>query len=390
MPEAPPHEQEPNQLGAGVRGPDGTFDEGLADLIVNQVAVEQRNMSTDPLLNAWQDPLGNEDTDECRDEFGLIAGGGSEAEADTEAGTLYNQEIGGGHYYLNDGFNLAALQQRYPAIACMPSLWLVPQFTAPNPVNAGEFVGFDAEESDITLDAGTGYTAGVPHRTYPSYEWNFGDGAKASTPGSPGESPVDQPSVFHAYQYGGTYEVTLTIADTGGNVVTTANEITVDGPPPPSAATGQTGAQTQHGAPATAGSLAVSAAAGPTLRESVLSSSLGKVVRLGLPIKYKVNEQVAGRTEALLEKAVASRLGIKGPLASGLPKGYPRELVIGSAVLVTTRAGQGTVRIKFSKTTAKRLSKARQVKLTLRFVLRNVSSGVVHTATTLSTVVLRR
>ncbi len=49
-----PHQQEPNQ--AGGRSPDGFFDTGLADIIVNQVAVEQQNTVTDPLLNAWQDP----------------------------------------------------------------------------------------------------------------------------------------------------------------------------------------------------------------------------------------------------------------------------------------------------------------------------------------------
>jgi len=59
------HEQEPNQLGS-VRGPDGYWDEGLADLIVNQIAVEQQNTVTDPLLDAWQDSAGSEVTDECR------------------------------------------------------------------------------------------------------------------------------------------------------------------------------------------------------------------------------------------------------------------------------------------------------------------------------------
>ena len=36
-------------------GPDGSPDTGLADLIVSQIGVQQQNIVTDPLLNAWQD-----------------------------------------------------------------------------------------------------------------------------------------------------------------------------------------------------------------------------------------------------------------------------------------------------------------------------------------------
>ena len=67
-----PVDQEPNQLGG--RGPDGSFDTGLADLIVNQIAVEQQNIVTDPLLNGWQDSAGNEMTDECRNFFSPARG----------------------------------------------------------------------------------------------------------------------------------------------------------------------------------------------------------------------------------------------------------------------------------------------------------------------------
>ena len=50
--------QEPNQLPAKTYGPDGTFDHGLADVIINQIAVEQQNTVTDPLLDGWQDRTG--------------------------------------------------------------------------------------------------------------------------------------------------------------------------------------------------------------------------------------------------------------------------------------------------------------------------------------------
>ncbi len=54
--------------------PDGSYDTGLADIIINQIAVEQQNTVTDPLLNAWQDSAGNEVTDECRNCFVFTAG----------------------------------------------------------------------------------------------------------------------------------------------------------------------------------------------------------------------------------------------------------------------------------------------------------------------------
>ena len=62
-----PHQQEPNQ--GTCPSPDGVCDTGLADLIVNQIAVEHQNVVTNPLLNAWQDEVGNEETDECRNFF---------------------------------------------------------------------------------------------------------------------------------------------------------------------------------------------------------------------------------------------------------------------------------------------------------------------------------
>ena len=75
-----PHPQEPNQVKCF--SPDGGCDTGLADLIINQLAVEQQNIVTDPLLDGWRDPSGNEATDECRDDFAIIAGGNVGAQED--------------------------------------------------------------------------------------------------------------------------------------------------------------------------------------------------------------------------------------------------------------------------------------------------------------------
>ncbi len=151
--------------------------------------------------------------------------------------------------YINDAFNLAAGRLPYPGAPCLTGISLVPQFTAPNTVNTGELVGFDGMESDITLNDDIGYSkTGVEEPKYATYRWNFGDETPEVTglaPGapslnSPETSPCELPwkapcaaSTFHSYQYGGTYEVTLTVTDTGGNKATFTSPITVHGEPKP-------------------------------------------------------------------------------------------------------------------------------------------------------------
>lgn len=429
QPEGVPVEQEPNQVGLG---PDGYFDAGLADLIINQISVERQNIVTDPLLDAWKDTAGNELMDECRNFFALTSGGAPDPQEvgleSSDAGSLFNQTLGGGIYYLNDTFNLASQELPYPAIACINGVRLEPQFTAPNTVNTGELVGFNGMESDITLDAGTAFSPnGESKPAYATYTWNFGDetapvsGVAPGAPSvnSPGVSPCAGPweapcaaSVYHSYQYGGTYEVTLTVTDVAGNTASVTEPLIVVGPAPPSSptsgttpsgstsptsVTGSTGTSTTGastpggsggGSSSTGASQGQSITPAPVLTDVVESTSLKKVKSSGLAVRYTVNEQVAGRLEVLLESATAKRLGIKGPAALGLAKGSPPSIVIGTAVLITTKAGQGTIRVKFSSKTAARMAHSHKLKLTLRIVARNASRQSPQTKTVLSTVVL--
>ncbi len=401
-----PHAEEPNQLLNEI-GPDGSHDHGLSDLIINQIAVEQQNTVTDPLLDGWQDTVGNEATDECRNFFASGGVGGSvSANEFTDAGTLFNQKLGSKNYYLNNAFNLAALKLPYPGVPCLGGDNLIPQFTAPNPVNAEEIVGFNGMESEIALDAGTAYNEkGEAKPTYATYTWNFGDGtptvsgyAPGQAPGNPPASLCEEPwlppcagSTFHAYKYGGIYEVTLTVTDVGGNTATTAQKITVVGPPPPGSGPGSgpgTGLPPGIITPAGPGGPGGSALPRPVATASATSSSLKQVARNGLLVHYTVNEQVAGRFEVLLEDAAAHHLGISGPAAINLPAGSPKALVIGHALLVTTKGGKSSVRIKFSKSVAKHLRRAHRVKLTLRLTARNASAQNPLFTTVMSTVEL--
>jgi hypothetical protein len=404
-----PHEQEPNQL--TTRSEDGAFDTGLADLIINQIAVELQNTVTDPLLNAWQDSAGREVSDECRNLFDPIAGGSAGAGPQTLAGTLYNQVLGGNNYYLNDSFDLAALKLNYPGVPCLAKVRLEPHFTAPNPVNAGEVVGFDGMESDISLNWARSFANGAPTETYPKYTWNFGDesptvsGYAPATPSvnSPGSSPCASPwlapcagGVFHSYEYGGTYDVTLTVTDTGGNTASVTEPITVNGPsrPTPSPPGGGSSTPATSGAgssPVTGSSstsLVPTKAPGlsPIASAAAVPSSLAKTTRKGLTVRYSVNQQVAGRFEVLLAASIAHRIGLHPPLATNLPAGTPPQVVVGKAILITTQGGRGTLKIQFGKITGARLRHLGKVSLMLRLNLRNSAGG---TTTLLSKFTLR-
>ena len=404
-----PREQESNQEG---RGEDGSYDNGLADLLVSQIGVEQQNIVTDPLLNGWQDTAGNESTDECRNVFVLTRGGNSIAGELTEAGALFNQTFAGRNAYINDAFDLAALKREYPGIPCLTGVNLKPQFTAPNPVNTGEVVGFDGMESDITLDAGTHFTAkGEEETTYPVFTWNFGDGSpevSGFAPGAPSlnspeatpcESPWLSPcaaSTYHTYQYGGKYTVTLTVTDVGGNTASETEEVTVVGPPRPSASGGSSSpGSTSSSTSAGSQSAGAGSSAGghapvppPVAAAAIPKQTLRSAARKGLVVSYSVNEQVAGHFEVLLSSATAHRLGISGARAVGLPAGSPSEVVIAKAILVTTKGGHNAVHIAFSKRTAARLARAHKVSLMLRLTVRNAATANPLTTTVVSSVTL--
>ena len=389
-----PVEQEPNQRSCTTA--DGFCDTGLADLIINQVAVEQQNIMTDPLLNAWQDSAKNEATDECRNFFAPAVGGYA-ASPESEAGTLTNQTFAGGKYYLNDAFNLAALRLTYPGVPCLTGVTLEPKFTAPNTVNVGDIVGFDGMESTISLNSGIDYTStGSPTANYPTLSWNFGDGSPVVSGFAPGSPPCATQwlspcaaGVFHAYAYGGTYTVTLTATDIAGNTASVTGQVVVIGPPPPSPVSSPGGAGAGAGAPGTTAGGSSSTAAGitvplPVAAAGVISRSLRTVLRKGLVVRYSVNEQVAGHFEVLLSKSLAHHLGISGPLAVGLPAGTPPQVVIAKAILVTTAAGRSAVTIQFSKRTASRLGREHKVTLMLRLIVRNAASHSPATTTVLS------
>ncbi len=375
--------QEPNQL-VGLN-PFGNYAEGLADVIINDLSIQQRNVVTNPLLNGWyQASTKAEQGDMTQRNFGPPPATSAPPNKETNAGNIFDETINGDPYYIAwafDGVELAANK----TFAGWSGVTLEPFFTAPNPVNSGDIVGFNGTESDITLDApAEGLPADEPY-TPATYSWNFGDGSTANG--------THLASTFHSYQYGGVYKVALTITDSGGNVETNTREITVVGPPPPSpgstgpgssgsgsTSSGQTGA---GGGSAGAGAPALPPA--PNASYAVLSRTLRGTARNGVVVRYSVNQQVAGHFEVLLGRSLAHHLGISGPGAVGLPAGSAPQVVIGKAVLVTSAGGQSTVDILLSKKTSQRLAHEHRVQLMLRLIIHNAAA---RSTTVLSTFTL--
>jgi PKD domain len=392
-----PHQQQPNQVNCPTAY-DGGCDTGLTDVILNQISLEQQDIVTDPLLNAWQTPASHDEAgDECRNFFRPILGGSVTANEESAAGTLYDQSFGGGIYYLNTAFNVAAYKLYQPGGACLTHVNLAPSFTTPSPVGAGEIVGFNGMESNISLNVATDFPGGgAPSQTYATYTWNFGDGTPTVTGYAPGSPPCESPwlspcagSVFHSYRYGGTYPVTLTVTDVGGDTASYSQDVSVVGPPPPSEAPVSPPASGGSSTAGTAGSSAGSTGGGgatgahqgagkaavPVAVAAVLTHSLRSAVSKGILISYAVNEQVAGHFELLLSRATASHLGISGPPAVGLPAGSAPAIIVGKAILVTTEGGRSSVKIVFSKRIASRLARARKVSLTLRMIVHSAGSS---------------
>ena len=370
--------EEPNQI----EGPDpwGNFASALADVIVSDLSVEQSDIVVDPLLDGWyQENEGAkvEQGDMCQWRYGPPPEKVPTVNEFTHAATRTNETIDGQNYFVQWEFNSTGVIS-HNTFGCWSGASLVPQYTAPNPVNVGDVVGFDGTESNMTLDAkATGLPADEPY-TPAVYTWNFGDGATVSGTGDA--------SVFHAYSSPGTYTATLTVTDSGGNSGSFSQQITVNGSGSPSSTIGGGGSGSGvgsgsgsgggsgggSGSPGTAGGKST---VNPVANQSVLSHSLARATGSGLVVRYAVNEQATGHFEVLLAASVARRLGLHYPLAQGLPKGTPAQEVVAKALLVTAKGGHSTMKIHFGKVTAKRLRKLGKVSLLLRLVLRSAGGG---------------
>jgi PKD domain len=182
-------------IGCGVSQYPNGKSNGNVDDSLSSLSHEANESITDPTLEAWYDEKGFENGDECRntpfeEDFGPPLGGSS--------GTLFNQEIGGGHYYLQQEWSndIDDCAQRVG----LPT----PAIANPGEVIVGQPASFNGSGS-LPGDGGIA-----------SYKWDFGDGGTAT-----GQKPS------HTFATTGPFVVTLTLTDDGGFTASTTREVTV-------------------------------------------------------------------------------------------------------------------------------------------------------------------
>jgi hypothetical protein len=341
------------------------------DMEIDQLSAMHNAMSSDPQPSlagsgaGWWDTADQDQASRCSANFYLPT---SELQ-DYGKNHAWNQNVNGHNYWVQDEYNngepypyagVPGLTPQPPSpytgdqFSCIGGPDYYPQVVAPNPVKPGDQVAFDGTSTYDSL----GIEAGSPTVTS-KYVWNFGDG----TP------HVANPSVFHSFTTPGTYTVTLSVTDDGGNVGSVSEQITVLGTPPGGAGgsgSGSGASTTNAGSTSTPGSGHGAAGAAPAATVAVGSPSTTTIVHKGLFVRYTVSKPAAGHVQLVLDAATARRLGIRGPHpmvgATSLGKG---AIVIGSAVLVAAKAGQGQLTIKLTQTAAKHLRRAHHVRATL-------------------------
>jgi hypothetical protein len=146
-----------------------------ADPTLSTISHEHSEMVTDPSGDAWIDSQGNEDGDLCITSFGPTIGGAGS--------TAWNEEIHGGHYYLQQEWSNADG-------GCQPRA-------------RGARVSFGAAAvRGKPLSASLVARGSDPHGSVFSWLWFFGDGRQGRGA-----------SIVHRYRRAGNYRVVLRATD---------------------------------------------------------------------------------------------------------------------------------------------------------------------------------
>lgn len=198
-----------------------------ADVALKYISHEYSEAITDPLVGtsagagtgtAWVDVEGFENGDKCNavpyeakeegepgfDKHAFTPTlGGSASE-----GTLYNQAIDGGHFYLQSEWDNAARRCLMKPLELTEARIIAPATGTP-----GEPIFFEGPVKDAYKEASGDEV---------EYSWDFGDGATST-----------QAEPVHEYSAPGSYEVTMTARDslTGSTSAPVVKKIEIDEPP---------------------------------------------------------------------------------------------------------------------------------------------------------------
>jgi PKD repeat protein len=177
----------------------------IADVALKYISHEDNEAITDPLGTGWWNYYtGNENGDNCNQAFAPTLGG------DADAGTLYNQLIGGNPYYIqsewSNGSGSCAMQPS--------SATITPRFSVPaGPRTPGSALSFDPTSSTGTY-------------RFSSETWSFGDGTATSF-----HAGRTLTAATHTYAAPGDYTVTLTLVDNRGILTTGSEQVSVGASP---------------------------------------------------------------------------------------------------------------------------------------------------------------
>jgi hypothetical protein len=150
-----------------------------ADPALSTISHELAETITDPLSNAWTDNSGSEIGDLCLTDYGRKIGGSGQSR--------YNENIAGGHYYLQEEWSNAAR-------TCKPRA---------DPDHAWFSISRRVNRTGTVWFVGAGRD---PEGQIVHYHWSFGDGSLGSGR-----------EVSHRFARGGSYPVTLRVTDSWRN-----------------------------------------------------------------------------------------------------------------------------------------------------------------------------
>ncbi len=225
-------------------------------------------------------------------------------------------------YYLQPEFNNAGVLESDPnAPGCASGVALAPTFVVPSPIDQGNVVAFDGSVTVSTLMVSKN-----------NYHWSFGDGTTGAGP-----------SVVHVYSKGGTYSVTLSVTDRGGNhgsITQTIEVLGADGRPVPPPAPSS-----------------------PSLhaRLQLMPQGLRTMLRFGLAARVSSNEVADGIATLSISARDAARAHLR--------HGSGATAVIARGTVSQIRTGTVALHLHLSQATAAKLRRLSHVTLTVRISL---------------------
>jgi hypothetical protein len=276
--------------------------------LVSALSQAQIAAVTNPWLNGWYAAGNAEINDRC-------------PRTDWKTNLV---SLGGGQYPLQTEFNNAGVLEVDPnAPACALGVGLAPSFVPPSPIDAGDVVAFDGSVTASTLMI-----------SQAGYRWDFGDGS----------APVFGASVVHTFPKNGTYTVTLTVVDRGGNQAAVSQTVTVG-----------TGGSPVVTPPPGGGGTGVKA------RMQLVPQGLRSVLRSGIAVSLTSNTRADGIATLTITRGAAARAHIK--------HGRAANVVIGRGTVRGISNGTVKLHLHLPKNIAAKLRHLGHVALTVHLTL---------------------